>query len=145
MIELIYSFVYNGTIIGNELYTKWLPFYNYGIYIIGLILISFLSVVFMIKSLFMLSLSILVASLFSNVITYLITKLIPYNNPSDVFNYWTIGTIVFLLLILRGFDKVEFNSKTHNYRTKEEYFEHIKETHPDIWKEYMEKEDNGKF
>ena len=41
MIDLITSYVFNGSITGFTGYAKWLPFYDYGYYILGLLFISF--------------------------------------------------------------------------------------------------------
>lgn len=137
MIDIITSYVYNGSVIGDFSYVEWLPFYDYGYYLFGIcvvyFILKFLKQSFMSTCLYILFES----SLLVLPVLYVLTRFYT-PTPSDIYQWWVIiqFIIYFIIALIRSIIRIG------EFQTKEEYVNHIKEKHPDIHDKYFgEKED----
>ena len=131
MIDLITSYVFNGSITGFDTYMAWLPFYDYGYYVIALFTISLICSQFgnrFFKNVFN---YLLIASILSLPVLYALYYLF-YPTPDTIYMWW-IG-IQFIIYVTVAFINSMF--RFSEFETKEEYFNHIKKEHPDIYEKY---------
>jgi len=130
MIDIITSYVFNGSITGDN-YIKWLPFYDYGYYVLGLLILSFAFNVIRNRFLSNVFSYLYIASLLSLPILYVLYRyFIP--TPNTIYIWWIF--IQFLIHVILAFI---FSMTTFSeFETKKDYMKHIKKEHLDIWEKY---------
>lgn len=106
MIEIIYSFVCNGTVIGNYGYMGWLPFYDYGLYLIGLCLMFVVSAYFRSWNMARGFYSLFIGSVLSLIPIYIIW-LLTDSSPSNILLMWIVITIMICIICVKGISDAE--------------------------------------
>lgn len=137
MIELITSSVYNGSITSMSNYFEWLPFYGYGWYLSGLLMITLFVNFIRNRFLTRAFMFLFISAIISLPILYVL-NIIYQPTPNNIYQWWVI--IQFVCFAVIGF--INTVLIIGEYDSKEEYMNHVKEEHPDIWNRYFgDKED----
>lgn len=106
MIDLIYSFVCNGTVIGNYGYMEGLPFYNYGLYLMSIGIMFVVSAYFRSWNMAKIVYSLFIASILSLLPVYF-SLLIIEHSPLSILGTWIIITTIIYLFCIVGISDAE--------------------------------------
>lgn len=131
MIELLSALVANGTTFGPWGYASWLPFYNFfPIIAVIAVAILWLGLVFHFQGRKVASIFVLgtVWSLFPAYLSWFYGGA----NPSTVFRTWA-GCSLILIGVMLWVS--QWIPSAHEFDSVEEYMEHIRTEHPDLWRE----------
>jgi len=100
MIDLITSYVFNGSTFGFNTYMNWLPFYDYGYYVIALFTISLICSTFGYKFFSIVFKYLFIASLISlPILWFLYNLFLP--TPDTIYMWW-VG-IQFIIYVIIAF------------------------------------------
>lgn len=143
MLELLTSIIANGTTAFDMGYQPWIPFYNFiPILLVGAIVLSLWT-----RNAFW-GVNLMVSSLISLFMIWGIWRTFDLT-PLAVFSLWGISTAFSMWLqyfVIRERKRrildiragEEHTHTMNDFDNPEDYREHIRRAHPDIWREYFE-------
>lgn len=145
LIELLTPIVANGTTAFRFGYEPWLPFYNF----LPVILLAGFAMSLLTQDLFW-GVNFSVSSYFALIPTWGAWRAFDLD-PKLVFTVWAINTafLVWLTCFMRDQRKrrikeigpgEEHEHRMGDFEAYEDYLQHIKTAHPDIWEKYHKEE-----